>query len=286
MDTTAEATIETPEAQIQEGAQATTVTVSAEPQEQEQELLAGKFKTQDDLVKAYKELESMLGQQQPQQQPAEAETTETEQTPAGETETETKAETDGDDPYAAYGEAVGNALKAAEVDPAAAQQEFADNGTLSDETFQKFEQAGFSRDVVEAYLRGVSQSQAEAVEITEAQIGQIKAVAGGDEGYAELTQWMSANLQAEDLQSFHDTLTSGDFSAILAAVTAMNTRRQQAQGTEGTLRSGRSPAAAQGYQTEAEMLEDMRKPEYKTSQAFRDKVAAKIAASSNIMVTR
>lgn len=284
--TTPEATQEVPEGTIQQGAAAETVTVSTEPQAEE--LLAGKFKSQDDLVKAYKELESKLGQQQPQQaqEPAEAETQEQTDT-TEETEDKTEAKEDaGDDPYADYGEAVGNALKAAEVDPLAAQQEFERDGTLSDETFEKFEKAGFPKEMVEAYLRGVAQATEQTTEITEAQVAQIKAVAGGEEGYVKLQQWMAVNIDADELNTFNETVGSGDYAAAVAAVSAMNTRYQQDVGTEGNLRGGRPPSNANGYATEAEYLADMAKPEYKTSEAFRQQVRAKLANSPDIFVVR
>src|SRR5690625_947868 len=50
-------------------------TQEAPPQEQQQEPILGKFQTQDDLIRAYQELESKLGQrseQQSQEQPTEA----------------------------------------------------------------------------------------------------------------------------------------------------------------------------------------------------------------------
>lgn len=282
-------TPQAPESAIQQPAQAQTVTVPVDQPKEEQELLAGKFKSTDDLVKAYKELESKLGQQQPQQ-PAEQQ--QQQQTPQEQTDTteeskpETKEGEGDDDPYAAYGEAVGNALKAAEVDPVAAQQEFAETGTLSDETFDKFAKAGFPKEMVEAYLRGVAQAAEDVTQITETQITQIKAVAGGDEGFGKLQSWMASNLSADELQAYNATLDSGDFTAILSAVSAMNARFQQDVGREGNLRSGRAAAEAPGYASEAEWLEDMRKPEYKTSQAFRDQVAAKLAKSPNILITR
>lgn len=287
MTDTTEANVEVPEGAVQVGTEAETVTVPTDTQGDE--LLAGKFKTQEDLVKAYKELESKLGQQQPQQTeeqvPAEA-------GDATDTADETKSSDDGDkggdadDPYAVYGEAVGNALKAAEVDPTTAAKEFEETGTLSDESFEKFEKAGFPKEVVEAYLRGVATATENATQITEAQVSQIKAVAGGDEGYAKLQEWMKTNVDPSEIEVFNNTVGSGDYAATVAAVAAMHNRYRQSVGHEGTLLGGKAPAQAEGYASEAEYLSDMAKPEYKTSQAFRDKVAAKLAKSPNVFMTR
>lgn len=277
-----------PEAEgaIQQPAQAETVTVSTEPTDDGGELIAGKFKSQDDLVKAYKELESKLGQQ-PQQEPTDppADETKPEDTPKEGEDDKPKDEAD-DELYEVYGETVGKALKDAGVDPKAASDYFDEHGTLTDEDFDKFAKAGFPKEMVEAYLRGVSQSREQATQITEAQVTQIKAAAGGEDGYAELQKWMAANVPVEDLQKFNDTVSSGDFNATLNAVTQMQARYLADVGREGNLRGGKTPAAAEGYASEAEYLEDVAKPEYKQSQAFRDKVAAKLAKSPNIFATR
>lgn len=286
---TPEATNENPEVQL--SADGSTATVSTDPtpaEPQGEELLAGKFKSQDDLIKAYKELESKLGQQQPQQ-PGQQQTEE--QTDTGE-ESEDKTEAkDGDegdtDPLVEiYGEAVGNALKEAEVDAAEVQQQFDETGTISDENFAKFEKAGFPRGMVEAYMRGLAQANEQAVAITEQQISQIKAVAGGDEGYQQMQEWMGANLSQEELQAFNDTVDTGDYTKVLAAVSEMNRRYLTEVGVEGNLRGGKAPAQSEGYANEAEYLADMAKPEYKTSEAFRNQVMQKLAKSPNVFITR
>jgi hypothetical protein len=276
-----------------------TVVVDSEQDTGEPALLAGKFKTPEDLEKAYKELESKLGATNK----GVGDDSDTDDTagdnadsPDGDhavADADAPANSDGnkdagegnEDPYAAYGEVVGNALKEAEVDPTAAAEEFEKNGTLADETFEKFEKAGFSREFVEAYLRGVTATRATQTAATEEQIAQIKAVAGGEEGFTKLQAWMAANVPHEDLEAYNEAVGSGDVNKAAAAVAAMNTRYKAEIGTEGKLIGGKTPAQ-QAYASEAEMLEDMAKPEYKTSQAFRDKVAAKIQASAGIFQTR
>lgn len=279
----------TPEVNLNDGA--TTATVSTDPVQPaptgDEVLLAGKFKTQADLENAYKELEKKLGQSKPQQPDQQQQQ---EQTDTGEeSEDKTKeGENEGDpDPLVEiYGETVGNALKEAGVDAAKVQSEFDETGTLSDESFEQFAKAGYPKEMVEAYMRGLQQSNDQTVAITETQIGQIKQVAGGDEGYEKMTEWMGANLSDEDLNKFNETINTGDFNAVLSAVSEMNNRFKTEMGTEGKLLGGKTPAADGGYANEAEYLEAVAKPEYKTSQAYRDQVRAKLAKSPNVFVTR
>ena len=278
---TQEATVVTP---------ATAETYIASTETDGGELLAGKFKSTEDLEKAYKELETKLGQTKTQPDPADTtaeEQPETDTDAADPAEEKPDAEDDGgDDPYAAYGEAVGNALKEAEVDPAAAAAEFEKDGTLSEETFEKFNKAGFPKEVVEAYLRGVAQHTETVTQITDAQIAEIKSLAGGDDGYKELSKWMAANATPEQLTAYNDTLSTGNTADITAAVRGMVDRYNADIGREGTLLGGRPPAPNAGYASEAEYLADVANPEYKKSQAFRDTVAKKLMASPNVLTVR
>lgn len=283
-----------PEVEVQTGTPAMTVNVSTEPEDNGvgdggDDLLAGKFKTQEDLVNAYKALESKLGQQQPQQQTAEDTTTGTDPDDEGNQTTGEDGAgedgTDGDDPYAIYGETVGAALKSAEVDPKEAAAEFEETGTLSDEKFDQFEKAGFPREMVEAYLRGAAASRESQAEDINAQIEQAKAIAGGDEGYAQLQTWMAQNMDQAAIEAFNAEVASGDLARIQIAIQKAAAARTADMGTEGKLRTGQ--AAAEGvYASEAEYLEDMAKPEYKASQAFRDRVATKLMRSPTVFSTR
>lgn len=256
---------------IETGAQASTITISSEA---EPALLAGKYKTPADLEKAYTELQSKLGQRVETE--AEAPLEDAAAPNAEET-------TDGADAYEGYGETVGAALKTAGVDPTAANAEFVETGTLSEETFTKFSDAGFPRDMVEAYLRGVAAATDEAATITATQITQIKGAAGGDEGYAKLTGWMASALPVDEIATFNNTVTGTDFAASVAAVATMQARYTAEFGNEARLAGGKAPAPNAGYATESDWLADMAKPEYKKSQGFRDQVAAKLARSPSLM---
>jgi hypothetical protein len=283
MSDTTETQVPSVDVKVAPGAMTATVSTDAlvpEPKE-DAGLLAGKFKTPSDLEKAYKELESKLGQQKPQQPAEEPKTEQTTETPEGNEEAETE-----EAEYGPYGKAVAEALKSAEVDPTAANEEFVKNGTLSDATFEKFAKAGFPKEVVDAYLRGVSQTYAAQNSISETQVSQIKAIAGGDEGFSKLSTWMATNLSAAEIEAYNADVASGDYAKAVDAVSRVNNRYRSELGTEGRLLGGKAPSAASGYVSEAEMLDDMKNPKYKTSQAFRDQVTAKIAASPNIFLSR
>lgn len=266
-----------------------TATVSTDPVAKDEgaELLAGKFKDPAELEKAYKELEKKLGQQTPQQ-PDQTPTDEQTDTDEEKKEDETKTEDDTEvDPLVElYGEAVGNALKEVGVDAAEVQRQFDENGTLTEEYFELFNKAGYPQEMVQAYMDGLAKSNAQAEEVTERQIEQIQAVAGGPEGYEEMRDWMRANLPEAELEAYDEAIATADYDTVFKAVAEMNTRYRDDVGVEGKLRGGRAATEAAGYANEAEYLEDVANPQYKTSEAFRNQVAQKLAKSPNVFVTR
>lgn len=249
--------------------------------EGQDDLLAGKFKTQDDLVKAYKELEGKLGDKA-QQTPAEEtkETNETNETPEGNND-------EAADTESTYGKAVSDAITAAEIDLEAAQKHFAEHGDLSEEDKVKFEKSGFSRDVVDAYLKGVGQQAAnaeaaegEAKELAESQISAIKASVGGEESFGKLREFVATEFTDAEKADYNAAIGSGDFEKALDAVNKAKARFNSEIGSEGELAGGKNPAGIQGYADEREMMADMRKPEYKKSAAFRQNVERRVAAST------
>ena len=118
-------------------------------------LLAGKYKSAEELEKAYKELESKLGQQD---SPEKAE-------PEPEPEPTTLSDN-------------------ANVITDASDEFYANNGKLSPETLQKFSSMS-SQDLIKAYMEvqqlpEYQQAQQTPVEISESQVNQIKNAAGGE----------------------------------------------------------------------------------------------------------
>ena len=101
----------------------------------EEKLLAGKYKSQEELEKAYIELQKM------QSQPSESQEQVTE-TPQG-----TAKEI--------YGHLVGGKLEEAGVDYGNMNERWQKNGKLEDSDYESLQGAGFSRDMVVWFLDGL-----------------------------------------------------------------------------------------------------------------------------------
>ena len=95
-------------------------------QQQQEDLILGKFKSQEDLAEAYENLEKKLGEKQPEEQP---------------TETEAKGDTDSET------NDVSNAIEDAAI-------AYAEKGELSEANYKELEKLNITKDIVDTYIKG------------------------------------------------------------------------------------------------------------------------------------
>ena len=157
------------------------------------------------------------------------------------------------------------------------------NGTLSDEMYDKLGEAGLSRPMVEAYLKGLRNElgypEATQPVLTESEIKDVKNIAGGDRGYDNLMQWAGENLDQEAIKDFDDVLATGNKSAVKFAVTALMGKYEDSQGRDSKIVTGKE-SSTETYRSMAEVVRDMNKPEYQNDEAYRDDVLRKLSASN------
>ena len=220
-------------------------TQEAPPQEQQQEPILGKFQTQEDLIKAYQELESKLGQRGEQQ------SSEAQEAPSKEEFTSDLKE------------------KGVELD--GFYSEFYDNdGKLSEESYKKLEEAGYPKQVVDRYMEGQRA-------VMEAEVREIFESVGGQENYESAKQWAMQNLTQEELRAFDQICDTGDKNALKLAVSGLYARYQAAEGKEPKLAHGHAPAGDQaGFASMYEMKEAMRDPRYGMDPEYMKMVEAKL----------
>lgn len=189
-----------------------------------EELIAGKFKSQEDLLNAYEELQKKLGQPQ--------ETTE-EAPKAEEVE-----------------EAVEEAADTATFSVEKYEQEVADNGSLSDKSYAELEKQGFSRSQVDTYIQG---QQAYAATVRDSIYNSV----GGEESYTDLIQWVSTNMDEATITEYNDAVASMDQPRILRSLEYMNLKRGQDAPREVRRLEGDSPAGGlQPYANKNEWQRD------------------------------
>lgn len=228
---------------------------------EEQALIAGKFKTQDDLVKAYKELESKLGAPKTEA-PAEA--------PEGDSENAEAPEGDAEKTETA---------DAPKLDFEALSAEYAEKGELSPESFESLEKAGIPKAIAETYVAGL-----QAIQTIRG--GQLYEAAGGKDAYDALVKWGSQNLPEAQRNAFDAAINTAILEGDMTAASLM-IKGVQAQmgGSEPRLlsptdnsRSASSPDAP--FADRSEMVKAMSDPRYRRDPDYVQQVQRRLAAST------
>ena len=275
--------------------------VGEEMQAQQEQLLAGKYKNAEELEKAYGELERKLGEKDDKvDEPTdEVEVPETPEVSEEKTETPEATEEnfyleDGKVNYEsvneAYGDKLGNLFKESDIDPWAISQTFQDNkGSINESDYKQLEDAGLSRQTVDAYLQGraVEMGFAETSnpnDISDSTVADIKNFAGGDEAYTNIVNWASNNLKQNEVDAFDEVINSGSVDAIKLAVSGLKSRFEDATGREGTVLTGKAPVTTpeQGFRSQAELVRAMSDKRYDNDPAYRQDVIAKLERSNDL----
>jgi hypothetical protein len=217
------------------------------PQENRPEWLPEKFKSPEDLAKAYQELQAKLGK------PAE-------------TKTDEQQPTD----QQAQEELASKGLDLAEF-----STEFARQGELSAESYDKLEKAGYPRNIVDQYIDG-QRARAALYE------SDVKSVAGGDNGFAEMVDWAKSNLSPQEISAYNAAIDSGNPDQAKLAVAGVYQKFSAARPSEPNLVRGQTSGTSTGdaYESVAQLTKDMASPDYKSDPAFRAKVQAKLSRSN------
>lgn len=251
------------EAALQDQERQQETEAASEQQQEEQstgedELLAGKYKSVEELVKAHKELESKLGSKD-----------NTEHTP------ELTDEADGPQE-----EKVNNLLEKVGITRQEISQQWESNdGKLSDEAYQKFEELGVSRELVDEHvsmkhqLHNLNQEQAKS---------KILSHVGGQENYSRMGEWAVNNLSEEERDVYNTQVASDNLTIVEAAVKGLHARFKAAGGVEPSLKKGSMSSSTGGpdvYQDMSEVQADINDPRYESSKAFRHKVEQRIKRS-------
>jgi len=227
---------------------------------QSADLIGGKFKSQNDLLKAYEELQKKLGQ--------------------GDQEDGSEAPSQGQEEAS---------TQEYEVLSQAAD-EYAQGNGLSDDTVKSLAQQlkadpeKFIREYEAFYTQNAGKYQ-QAQQLTQNEANEIMALAGGPEGYQEMVQWAAENLDQSEVNAFNSITDSGNAAAIRFAVNALKDRYRAAEGFEGQMVSGRasSNSGIKPYRSTAELARDIANPLYSSDPAFRADVEQRLSISKDLL---
>ena len=275
--------------------------VGEEMVNQQEQLLAGKYKNAEELEKAYGELERKLGEKdnKDSEPTDEVEVQETPEVSEEKTETPEATEEnfyleDGkvnyDSVNEAYGEKLGELFQNSDIDPWAISKHFQENeGTITESDYKQLEGAGLSRQTVDAYLQGRAVEMGytettDSADISDSTVAEIKNVAGGEESYQNMVNWASNNLDKNSINAFDEIINTGSADAIKLAVNGLKSQYEDATGKEGTLLTGKAPKETpqQGFRSQAELVRAMSDKRYDNDPAYRQDVIAKLERSNDL----
>lgn len=215
------------------------------------EWLPEKFKSAEDMAKAYAELESKLGAPK---------VSDSVQTP---------------DPAVATTEDAQNALSQKGLDLTEFSKEFSEKGELSQESYEKLSKSGFDKNLVDQYIQGQRA-------LADSYANSIKSEAGGDEKYSEIVQWAKVNMTPSEIEAFNKAVDSGNQDQAKLAVKGLRASYESANGREPNLMSGGVKGGSEGdtFESTAQLTKAMADPRYREDPAYRAKVQAKLGRSS------
>ena len=211
-----------PEAEVLTEEEQDSLAVGEELADQQDSLLAGKYKNAQDLESAYLELQKKLGEsgdEAPEEEGEMEEAEEFEATPATDM-------------------------------ISAASQEFAEAGEITPETRDALAEMS-SEELLDAYM---SMQKAPSPDLTDSDVSSLKDSVGGEEAYNQITGWVEALFDA-DLDAFNDTVENGSMAQIQMVLAGLQARYQAENGYEGTQLQGKAPSNSRDvFRSQVELL--------------------------------
>ena len=241
---------------------------------QSNDKILGKFNTQEDLAKAYTELEKRVGQQ-PQN--------ETPEPPVEQTDDNYTAEAASE----LYGKEYVDALSEKGVDMADIMKR-ADSGEDISANFDTLAEVfNVPKAVVENYVNAAQQTQMPAPGLTPEDGVEVRNAIGGDEAFAEVTQWVEKNVDKQTLENYNKIADTNKEAALWALKFFQAQMKSPGSVVEPKLYGGGNVPSQSTYVSKQQVLDAMNKTNskgqrlYDVDEAYRDKVA-KILLNSDV----
>ncbi len=227
------------------------------------EWLPEKFKSAEDMAKAYGELEKKFSSRTPQNTPAADEADEEDSEDGETTEEDTTAE-----------EQARKVTKDAGVDFDALSNHYWEKGALSEDQYATLEKAGIPKALVDQYINGQEA-------ILTATRNTVFSAVGGEDRYNSMTDWATEVLSKDEISAYNKAVNSGDMNSAMMAVKGLKARYDADVGFEPQrqVKGEARKAGSSVYRSVAELQKDIADPRYQKDNAFRRDVERKLARS-------
>ena len=224
--------------------------VGEQLQQDQEQMLAGKYKNAQELESAYLELQKKLGENNTTEESTE--------------ETVEEQNEEEETPDASLLDRLWEESK----------------GEFSEETLKELAEAK-PGDLAKMYLEYRNEMQSnEPRQLTEQDVQGLKGVVGGEENYDNMVQWASQNMSEDEVTLYDEVMDSGNPAAAYFAVQALAYKYQDSIGVEGNLIQGKAPSNNQNvFRSQAELVEAMNDPRYSRDPAYRQEIMQKLERS-------
>ena len=251
----------TPDTEVLTAEEQDSLQVGEQLEAEHEQLLAVKYKSTEDLEAAYLSLQKKLGQEE---------------------EVDYESSDEGYEVEEEGDEEVFDEAPAVSFINEASEEYYANDGTLSEETIERFSEMS-SQDLVNAYLeiqQNNPQANSQGVEMSDAEVNSVMNAAGGEAQYNRIVEWAASNLDNRSIDAFDSVVDSGNPAAINIAFAGLQSRYNDANGYEGRMLQGKA-ADSRGdvYRSQAELVAAMGDPRYDSDPAYRADVIEKLNAS-------
>ena len=248
----------TPDTEVLSAEEQNSLEVGEKLVAEQEQLLAGKYKSAEELESAYLSLQKKLGQ--------------------SEEEVDYESSDEGYEEEEESDEEVSSYAPAVSLINDASEEYYANDGQLSEETIESFSEMS-STDLVNAYLeiQAKNPQAPQGVEMSEGQVNSVQNAAGGEANYNRVIEWAANNLPNNQIDAFDSVVDSGNPAAIGIAFQGLQRQYDESNGYEGRMLQGK-PASSRGnvYRSQAELVAAMGDPRYDTDPAYRADVVEKL----------
>lgn len=240
----------------EEARDAELLSIGQEMEDQQNELLAGKFRDAEALEQAYLELQRKLGSNSSTSDNSEVE-------PQG----------DGLDDQA-------DEEEPGDENPSLLDSLFAEIDEFGQLTAETAEAIG---EDIAAVIEQLVVNQQTSVALTTEETQQIQGIVGGGDAYNQMIEWSSSNLSDGEKDAYNEVMNSGNVNAIYWAVKGLQSAYLNAVGYDGSMIQGRAAADRQGFRSMAELVRAQRDSRYENDPAYRADVEAKLLCSGDLL---
>lgn len=125
-----------------------------------------------------------------------------------------------------------------------------------------------------------SESETDVETLSEAQAQELMDMVGGEKAYKSMLEWAGDNFGKEEVEMYDQVMESGNPNAIFFAVQALQSRYNDAVGSDGQLLTGRGAQNTDdSFKSQAELVAAMSDPRYDRDPAYRAELMRRLENS-------